>query len=580
MSGEKGIIQRGYIMSRIITIILLVLASFCASAEGINNFDGEKLNADISRKLDIFQCVLAAKTHAQKVVCVDGASKQKTSGVVAVKAASVPGVGKKHWTKIGANPEYANFSKFAKQAKQMAVADFGRHIQSRLKQMRVQGADFDRVFNSIFYRKLTQYKLVSEDEKREQASRDVKLMMTGTMRILGKDNGIHPGDELLFLTERNRVRENVIADVSLTEGTIYGYMLSDGRELLDILNCGNLAIRGSTPPPEIPADIVPSKLEPPSKPPIQALPKEQKRYLMDFDLFGFFGEDHGARSDVRFYGGEGAVYPIILDHGDSKDEIGAGGFINACDGTAQGGFHFDCNQWGVGPAFKHMSNNGWDASIKPTFGELVENGRSADGKYNSHREIDLVSIGGGVNIYKRQIRGEKWFPETQIFARVGIPTDVGVSHSYMGKNISDVKELKKFDALINFGVRQIVYDGKYVRPYAELGYFAELPTGQSLRAQIGISDHWKTVFCSLGPNFDLLHGGESLIWSCGVDVSNVIRLGVGKVRQDQFRKTLKNYDEETGGFTMMEDDVDRKSSGYLDTQMNINPSFAGQAPKQ
>lgn len=564
-------------LRRIIMFFILALVS-------LNTYADVDLSAfaKVNAKVD---CIIAnggLESKKAYAVCNDVTDSAKVEKV-AVDTRHRDEQGMYHWKNVGGSPAKAAFKSFAKQPHPELL--IGKKIYSDLLAMGLTPEDRQAVFYPILHQIQDTLGLLSPQQTQANDAQWDAMLAQGSRYA----DFVQRGDVLSALSFRKGVIHDVVADFDGNLPT-FVFPLSEGKELLWIPACQNFALRKplvdiSIPPPPLVVPGTEESTPPLPYPTLEQIPEEQKKYLWDFDAFVFYGEDYGSHAQVSFYGAEGALYPLVLEHGDSKDEFGIGAFINGCDGVNQG-FHFDCSQWGVGPAYKHFSNDGWDLSLKPTFGQLVENGQSSDGRYQSHREMDLVGIGGGVNLYQRQLKGEKWFPETQIFWRAGFPFDMRVRHSYDARPIADTTELKRFDALVNFGVREILYDGEWIRPHIEVGYFGELPTGQSIRAQIGFSDHWKILFCSIGPNFDLMKGGESLIWSCGIDVSNAGRKIVGKIRQDQFRSTLKNYDEETGGFSLESDSgirtdisahiqtIDKETGGF---SLKENAAYTGPA---
>lgn len=496
-----------------------------------------------NQKMD---CLIAADTLAQRQLCVTG-SKTSTLEVVSKTSKAVTEQEAHHWKVVGANPAKAAY-RAAKGRTQIA-----HKVTTDLNAMKVVAADVANIAPAIIDEILDSRNLLSGDDlKNHQAQWNV--MLKNKARYV---DFIKRGDQLDYLSFRNGVKANVVADF---DGNllVMVFPLADGRELLWIAECQNFAIRHHAPPPVV-TPPTPATNVPPVKTYIPPTPKEveaMKEYAPDAELFVFKGADWSHSGKTNFQGVEGAFYPVVIENADgTKDELGVGGIAQQCDGHTVGGFGYACNQWAAGLAYKHIDSE-WDVSAKLMYGQFVETGHSQDDKYKSRRTIDLISVGGGVNWYGREKAGEKWFPETQGFWRVGLPIGKQVQHSWEGQNIEDTKDLKKFSGLINVGVRQIIYAGDYARPYIEVGYFGELPTAQSVRAQLGVSDKWKVLFCSLGPSFSLMDpGGVSLVGSCGIDVSNAARLAIKTYRQHEFEATLKNYDAETGGFTIEGDNV-------------------------
>jgi LysM repeat protein len=402
--------------------------------------------------------------------------------------------------------------------------------------------------------------LMGTDEKAEYERVWKEWLRTGKVKLATYDIG----DVFLRALFGNlKVRSNVKARWygyrnSVTGGGLvfaYEFSFASGERVGLITDCWNLVLRPPA-PPETPPGPGPGPRPPVPPVPTPVGPPEEaaRKYLWDADAFVFYGQDHDEeRPPTKFGGVEGAFYPLVIDRPEGRYELGAGGLFNFFEGESVDGFRFGGYQWGVAPAGKFYGR-GWDANLKaPMLGQLIENGKSADGREETERNFDLLGFGGGVNFYQRQVRGEKWLPETQVFARAGFPIGSKVSRSRDGRDVSNTGDLEDFDGLVNVGARQILYDGEYVRPYVEAGYFGELPTSESVRFQVGISDRHKIVFAGIGPNFNLTNGGISLLWSVGIDPFNLGRYIRGEVRRDQFRDMVEYYDEDTGGFTLPED---------------------------
>lgn len=465
------------------------------------------------------------------------------------------------WKKVGANPVIRYIRRHTKGKSYKEGLEFTyRHTSDSLRRMHIDPDKnplaYELIANHVFDAAVG----LSTEGKQALRETEEKARSEGKVR----DDKLVRGDRFVAVNyDGGKAEWNAVADWTTgpedaikikLEQSMAGLSSESYDQWIDwAKKCGNIVVR----PPEW-KQPPPRRKVPPGKhiPPVRLPPEEEvvKEYLWDADAFAYYGQDIGsARAQTQFWGGEVALYPFVWDTPDGRHELGLGGMYGGFEGRAFDGFRFDGSQWGVSPAYKFYGK-GWDFNLKaPMFGELDEHGKSADGRYRSEREFDLLGVGAGYNNYERQVRGEKWFPEYQIFGRVGFPIGSQVSHSYDGQGIADTRELRNFDGLVNVGVRLFIWDGDYVRPYVEAGYFGEEPTNRSLRAQIGVSDHRKIVFCGLGPNFNLTHGGESFLWSCGIDPFNLGRYIRGEYRRDQFRKTLSNYDDETGGFTLPED---------------------------
>jgi hypothetical protein len=188
----------------------------------------------------------------------------------------------------------------------------------------------------------------------------------------------------------------------------------------------------------------------------------------------------------------------------------------------------------VGPAYEYISDDGWDAEISaPMVGKLYE--RFHQDKYESRRDFKLVGLSAGYNNYERRLRGEPWFPETQVFGTAAVPLSRAVSHSWDGQAIADTEELSRFGVYANAGVRAWLYEDEdsVVLPYAQLGYFLETPSSESMSARLGISDPARIAGIGIGFDHDLKRGGDVFAWGWWLDVVKGVRVGRAVHRKHQ-----------------------------------------------
>ena len=71
-------------------------------------------------------------------------------------------------------------------------------------------------------------------------------------------------------------------------------------------------------------------------------------------------------------------------------------------------------------------------------------------------------------------------------------------------------------------------------PYAQLGYFLESPSSESMSARLGISDPARIVGVGVGFDKDLQNGGHAVAaWGWWVDVVKGVQVGRSKYRRHQ-----------------------------------------------
>lgn len=306
------------------------------------------------------------------------------------------------------------------------------------------------------------------------------------------------------------------------------------------------------PPPSVTGPPPPEKIAPPPAP-APPITKQERAWLeWRADLFAGVGQSYPDRGGHGSFGfAEGALYPGLWETPDGLHLLGVGAKGSLSEGEAFNGFDHDSNMAAVGPAYKYFNWKGWDFSLKaPMIGYLDEHGRSGDRRYRSHRRFSLLGFSTGLNLYKRELRGLKWFPELQLFASMFWEFDKDAHHFFDGKKIQNTRDLRRFDGLYSVGVRQIIYDGKYLRPYACMEFFGELPVVANLVPCIGVSDPNKIFFLQAGRVISLAQGGDGWIWSFGVDIMQGVRYLRGQYRTVQVYKELKQYNPDTGSFGM------------------------------
>ncbi|QQR79206.1 MAG: LysM peptidoglycan-binding domain-containing protein [Candidatus Moraniibacteriota bacterium] len=335
---------------------------------------------------------------------------------------------------------------------------------------------------------------------------------------------------------------------------VYGerFVLPSGKMLVWMRNCFNWVILpeektvfapppppaeppvAETPPPE-PAIVVAS--EGPAPTPQADAPKG---FCNRFDPHLVIGQEHEPRHD----GGDQADSNFLAaalyctwrnEDDDGTHGLGAkltasswSGTVNQRAGKYTGHMHL------VGPAYEYISDDGWDTEVSlPMVGQLHE--RFHQDKYESRRDFNLVGLSAGYNNYERRLRGEPLIPETQVFGTLAIPLSRAVYHSWDGQAIADTEELSRFGVYANAGVRVWLYEDEdsVVLPYAQLGYFLETPSSESLSARLGIADTNRICGIGAGIDHDLLRGGDVAAWGWWCDVVKGIRVGRAVHRKHQ-----------------------------------------------
>ncbi len=321
--------------------------------------------------------------------------------------------------------------------------------------------------------------------------------------------------------------------------------------------CGNWIWKEEKTPPPQPAQpgisIYPPTPEKWEEVPEKEITPEKALMRWDWELFANAGGETDFRGNNNgFAGAEGALYPIIVEGKNARDEFGVGGKVNFWKGETFEKFLYDGGYYAVGPAWKHSNYKGWDTGFKILIGKLWENGNDATGDYKSRREFGIAGISASYSNYERELHGKKFFPEHQLYAALFIPISSDVRHSWQGKNIEDIADLKKFNYMLSIGGRLFLYKGEYLRPYIEAGYFTEDPTTHSLSFRLGVSDVEKIVFAGIGPNINLDHGTWALAGDVGVDIMRAIQVARSHHRKAEMIKSIqqdnrvKSFDENNG----------------------------------
>lgn len=132
---------------------------------------------------------------------------------------------------------------------------------------------------------------------------------------------------------------------------------------------------------------------------------------------------------------------------------------------------------------------------------------------------NLYGIGGFLSLNHKDSTGKSSFPKTEFWAQV-LKAD--------GQNNKSTT-----DGIIDIGGRQYIYES-FVKPFLEANLSIGTPDKYaSLGAGIGITDKREILFLSVGPYFDLRHGGAPTFINVGVDTSNLVSAIIKHNARDQ-----------------------------------------------
>lgn len=327
------------------------------------------------------------------------------------------------------------------------------------------------------------------------------------------------------------------------------FVLPSGKVLVWMRNCFNWVIL-----PEEKTAMLPPP--PPAEPPVAEIPlptpavelpapvltAEAPKGLCDrLDPHAVIGQEHeprhdgGDQADSSFL--SAALYCTWRNESDTGTH-GLGFALTASEwsGTVnQRAGRYEGHMYLAGPSYEFISDDGWDATLSaPMGGKLKE--RFAQDQYQSRRDFSLIGVSAGANFYQRRLAGKEWFPETQVFGTWAKPIARLVAHSWAGQSIADTEELSRFGTYLNLGVRSWLYEtpDSVVLPYAQLGYFLETPSSESMSARLGISDPMRILGVGIGFDKDLQNGGDFVAaWGWWVDVMKGVQVGRSKYRRHQ-----------------------------------------------
>ncbi len=372
-----------------------------------------------------------------------------------------------------------------------------------------------------------------------------------------------PGTKFVSMSERGgkgksvKITRNRIATWKAPEKAVV-VTLSDGRKIARIESCFNWAHVEVEPTrsASIAVAAVTPQLEPTPEPGVELCD------LDDHDLFASVGrtDGNGSKTGWRYAAGFACIAQGRVDGGTVK--AGVAGVYGDHSGRATAdGFRYSGNKFAWGPAVKYLDDDGWDARLGVLlWGKFHSDGHSADGKYVQKRDFSMRGLDFGMNLYQREIDGEKWFPKLQLYGAYSVLSGKKLSHSWEGVSIPDTGNLES-DSLLSVGARLFVYQAA-VKPWISVEYFAERPSAGNLTGMIGVTDEDEILWAGVGFTRNLEKGGTARSWMVGVDVGNGIRVLRGKLRHDEWvAANTSHYDEETGAFSLAKSPSQRETAG-------------------
>jgi hypothetical protein len=143
---------------------------------------------------------------------------------------------------------------------------------------------------------------------------------------------------------------------------------------------------------------------------------------------------------------------------------------------------------------------------------------------NSRPRYNLYGIGGFLSLNHRDSEGKNSIPKTEFWVQA-LKAD--------GQNSKSTT-----DSIIDVGGRQYLHEGWFIKPFFE----ANLSMGtwdkyMSLGVGIGVTDKNEVLFLSVGPQFDLKHGGALTFINAGLDTSNLVSWIIRENAKDQVKDT-------------------------------------------
>jgi hypothetical protein len=207
-----------------------------------------------------------------------------------------------------------------------------------------------------------------------------------------------------------------------------------------------------------------------------------------------FKEETGDAED-SWHWAKARYYPWQTQMGSVETGLGfyaSGGFGSGEDN----GYDFEWDRFSVGPSLKVVGED-WDASLDLGLGLLKNKGE--EDLYKSEQEDVFVGISASANSWKRRVRGEKWFPETEFFVGLDIIVDSDKDASYDGESLDQEPwDNQRLEAKIE----QDIYDLK-------IGDWRVTPS-----AIIGATHEWGgggETYLRAGPGLNVGYGGYEVV---------------------------------------------------------------------
>ncbi len=122
---------------------------------------------------------------------------------------------------------------------------------------------------------------------------------------------------------------------------------------------------------------------------------------------------------------------------------------------------------------------------------------------------NLYGVGGYLALRHEDDWGRNSFPKTELWGQA-LWAD--------GRNSKS-----KTDGIFDIGGRQYLHEGWWIKPYLQADLSIGTP-GQyaSLSLAVGLTDKYEILYLSVGPEFDLKHGGNFSFVNAGLDTSNLV----------------------------------------------------------
>lgn len=386
---------------------------------------------------------------------------------------------------------------------------------------------------------------------------DKKFIEQALVDGTAKHEVLDPGTKFVAMTERGKKRMSV----KVTRNRVATWknpesattvLLPDGRKMARMDSCWNWVQLERMPPEETPEAVALAMVTPE---PVEPNKEVEGCGLDDHDLFLSRGgtSGNGSRTTYRYVDAFLCIVKKRVEGGTVK--AGLGGLYGDHHGSADDGFGYRGRRYGVGPTGKYIDDDGWDARFGFLFGRMFNDGHSADGDYRQERNFrNMYGPSIGINLYQREIAGEKWLPKTQIWGSAFRLAGANLSHSWQGTPIEDTNSLKS-SWLIALGVRQFLYQGP-IKPWISAEYFAEIPSTRNGTLMFGITDEDEILWAGIGKTWNLKSGGSARSWMVGIDVGNGVRKVRSNARHEAWVNTKTSYyDPETGAFTVRKSDL-------------------------